>query len=85
MLNELKEVREMRREVLIYSSHYKRAKTRLRKLINEQVACINAGYIQHYPEYSEMIGESKVHLKTLRRQIVTNCNLIKTKLNKGIL
>ena len=77
-LKDTRLIKDLHRSLLKDMDDYKKAKVSLRKLVKEKKACLNSGYIQHYPEYNSMISESLIRCKILKKQLrVTADNLNK--------
>lgn len=81
-LKDFKEIRGLHRDLLTYQSSYKLAKLELRKLIKEKRACSNSGYLQHYPEYNSMIGQSLSNIKLLKKKLRVTADTLHTIINK---
>ena len=62
-------IKDLHRTLIKDSLLYKKSKVELRKLIKDKRACIQSGYIQHYPEFNSMINESLLKCKLLKKQL----------------
>lgn len=77
-LKDTRMIKDLHRTLLKNTELYKKSKVELRKLIKDKKACLDSGYLQHYPEYNSMISESLTSCKILKKQLrITADNLNK--------
>ena len=82
-LKDISFIKELHRSLLKDTDNYKKSKVILRKLIREKKACIQSGYIQHYPEYNSMISESLIKCKVLKKQLRVTADTLHKQLYRG--
>jgi len=80
-LKDYKEIKGLHRDLRNYHSSYKAAKLELKRLIKEKRACSNSGYLQHYPEYNSMIGQSLSNLKIIKKKLRVTADTLRTIIN----
>lgn len=76
-IKDIKTIKELTIELKTLRYFYRRDKRKLKQLIQEKKACIDSGYIQHYPEYNSFIGSQLAAVKQSKKQLLKTANKLK--------
>lgn len=72
-----KEVRLLHLALVYTNRKYRQEKIKLKQCISLKKACLQAGYLQHYPEFDQEIGYHLTHLRSLKRELRENARQLK--------